>query len=228
MSPKLLRSPGFSDRAGPRRPDRRARNQDRAAQADIEQARTRTRRTIRGPAPTSRARRRGSTGRLLDRRGPAGPAGLHRLAARRDHQALGAGRERAAATLAGLADLPPINQVTSVLPKAFDDARFALLRQARSTARPRSRRATSAAIAAVNDALGDAVGQLYAARYFPASSKAEIQAMVKNIVAAFDSRIAELDWMAPATKDEARKQAVGADRRRRLSRPLARLPVRST
>jgi putative endopeptidase len=50
------------------------------------------------------------------------------------------------------------------------------------------------------------VGKLYAEKYFPASSKAEIQGMVKNIVAAFDARIAALDWMAPATKTEARKK----------------------
>lgn len=57
-----------------------------------------------------------------------------------------------------------------------------------------------------NDALGDAVGEIYAARYFPASSKVEIQSMVANIVAAFDTRVAALDWMAPATKAEARRK----------------------
>ena len=30
--------------------------------------------------------------------------------------------------------------------------------------------------------------------------------MVKNIVAAFDRRLAKLDWLAPATRDEARKK----------------------
>lgn len=48
------------------------------------------------------------------------------------------------------------------------------------------------------------MGKIYAQRYFPASSKTEIQAMVKNIVGAFDRRVAALDWMAPATKKEAR------------------------
>ena len=55
-------------------------------------------------------------------------------------------------------------------------------------------------------ALGDAVGQLYVKQFFPASSKADIQNMVKGILAAFDRRVANLTWMAPATKAEARKK----------------------
>jgi len=52
--------------------------------------------------------------------------------------------------------------------------------------------------------VGDAVGQVYVAKYFPPSSKARAQAMVANIVRAFDTRIGKLDWMAPATKEQAR------------------------
>ena len=52
--------------------------------------------------------------------------------------------------------------------------------------------------------MGDAVGQLYVAKYFPASEKAEIEKMVSGIKAAFDKRIAALEWMAPETKKEAR------------------------
>jgi len=96
-----------------------------------------------------------------------------------------------------------INQVSSVLPKPFDDAYFDFFGKTLSgtqAPRPRDKRA----IAAVNASLGDAVGRIYAAKFFPASSKADIQAMVKNILAAFDTRVAALDWMAPATKAEAR------------------------
>jgi len=96
-----------------------------------------------------------------------------------------------------------INQVTSSLPKAIDDASFGFYGRTLNgtpAQQPREKRG----ISAVNGALGEAVGKIYAARYFPASSKTEIQKMVKNIVAAFDRRIAALDWMAPATKKEAR------------------------
>ncbi len=98
-----------------------------------------------------------------------------------------------------------INQVTSVLPKAFDDARFAFYSQqlnGQKAQRPREKRA----IANVNVWLGDAVGQLYVKDYFPASSKTDIQNMVSNIKAAFDKRVAGLTWMADATKAEARKK----------------------
>jgi endothelin-converting enzyme/putative endopeptidase len=48
--------------------------------------------------------------------------------------------------------------------------------------------------------LGDAVGQMYAERYFPPETKAQIEAMVANIIAAFRRRIDALSWMDPATK----------------------------
>ncbi|MDB5707238.1 MAG: family peptidase [Sphingomonas bacterium] len=98
-----------------------------------------------------------------------------------------------------------INQVTSTLPKAVDDASFAFYGttvNGTPAQQPRDKRA----IAAVNGALGDAVGKIYADKFFPASSKTEIQGMVKNIVAAFDTRLAALPWLAPATKEEARKK----------------------
>jgi predicted metalloendopeptidase len=56
----------------------------------------------------------------------------------------------------------------------------------------------------LNWLMGDAVGQLYVAKYFPASEKAEIEKMVGGIKSAFDKRIAALEWMAPETKKEAR------------------------
>ena len=51
--------------------------------------------------------------------------------------------------------------------------------------------------------LGDDVGQIYAQRYFPPEAKAQAQAMVANIIAAFRKRIDALSWMAASTKAEA-------------------------
>ncbi|WP_454280708.1 M13 family metallopeptidase [Sphingomonas sp. Marseille-Q8236] len=98
-----------------------------------------------------------------------------------------------------------INQVTGSLPKAIDDASFGFYGRTLNGT-PAQQMREKRGIAAVNSALGEAVGKIYAERYFPASSKAEIQQMVTNIVAAFDRRIAALDWMAPATKAEARRK----------------------
>ena len=98
-----------------------------------------------------------------------------------------------------------INQVTFVLPKAIDDAHFDFYGKTLNGT-PEQRTREKRAVAAVNVDLGDAVGRIYAQRYFPASSKADIQVMVKGILAAFDRRVAALDWMAPATKAEARRK----------------------
>lgn len=98
-----------------------------------------------------------------------------------------------------------INEVTDVLPAAFDQAHFEFYNQTlRGQPKPRPR--DKRAIASVNGSLGDAVGQLYVKDYFPASSKADIQAMVKGILAAFDRRVAALPWMAETTKAEARRK----------------------
>ncbi|MET0307769.1 MAG: M13 family metallopeptidase [Sphingomonas sp.] len=98
-----------------------------------------------------------------------------------------------------------INEVTGLLPAAFDEARFDFFsKQLNGQQKPRPR--DKRAIASVNTWLGDAVGQLYVKDYFPASSKTDIQHMVDGIKAAFDKRVAGLTWMAPATKAEARKK----------------------
>ena len=98
-----------------------------------------------------------------------------------------------------------INEVTFALPKALDDAHFDFYGKTLNGT-PQQRTRDKRAIAEVNTDLGDAVGQIYARHYFPASSKADIQTMVKGILAAFDRRVAALDWMAPATKAEARRK----------------------
>ena len=98
-----------------------------------------------------------------------------------------------------------IDTVTSVLPRAIDDAHFDFYGKTLNGT-PQQRPRDQRAIGAVNGALGDAVGKLYAARYFPASSKADIQRIVTGILAAFDTRITHLTWMAPATKEEARRK----------------------
>jgi predicted metalloendopeptidase len=59
-------------------------------------------------------------------------------------------------------------------------------------------------VSATNAALGYAVGQLYARQYFPPEEKGRAQEMVTNLIAAFRDRIDRIDWMAPATKQEAK------------------------
>jgi len=58
-------------------------------------------------------------------------------------------------------------------------------------------------VGAVEGALGQGLGKLYVARYFPPAYKARMDAMVRNILAAYKQSIAGLDWMGPATKKQA-------------------------
>jgi putative endopeptidase len=98
-----------------------------------------------------------------------------------------------------------INEVTDVLPPAFDQAHFDFYSNTlhgQPKQRPRDKRA----IGSLNIWLGDAVGQLYVKDYFPASSRTDIQTMVKGILAAFDKRVAALPWMTAPTKAEARRK----------------------
>ncbi len=95
-----------------------------------------------------------------------------------------------------------IEAYAGVLPKALADERFAFFGKALSGAqqqRPRWQRAVSL----VNDQLGDVVGQAYAQRYFSPEAKAQAEAMVANLIAAFRKRIEALSWMDAATKAEA-------------------------
>jgi endothelin-converting enzyme/putative endopeptidase len=96
-----------------------------------------------------------------------------------------------------------LNQWSDALPKAFADEHFAFHETALAGT-PEQPARWKRALTAANKAIGDAVGQVYVAQYFPPASKARAQAMVANIVRAFDVRIGRLDWMAPATKEQAR------------------------
>jgi putative endopeptidase len=97
-----------------------------------------------------------------------------------------------------------------VLPKAVADERFSFfgkILQGTPEQRPRWQRGVLLA----NKQLGDAVGQIYAQRYFPPEAKAQVQAMVANIIAAFRKRIESLSWMDPSTKAEAQAKLTTLD-----------------
>ena len=90
-----------------------------------------------------------------------------------------------------------------VLPSALYRQTFSFFGPVLSGAqKPRDR--WKRAVSATNAALGYAVGRMYVARYFPPASKTRAQEMVSNIIAAFRDRIDSLDWMAAATKQEAK------------------------
>ncbi len=95
-----------------------------------------------------------------------------------------------------------IDAYAGMLPKSFNDERFAFFGKILNGT-PQQRPRWERGVSLVNFLLGDAVGQIYAQRYFPPEAKAQAQAMVANIIAAFRRRIEALSWMDSATKAEA-------------------------
>ena len=95
-----------------------------------------------------------------------------------------------------------IEAYASVLPRAVADEQFAFFGTVLSGVqqqRPRWQRG----VGLVNECLGDAVGQIYAQKYFPPEAKAQAQAMVANLIAAYHKRLDALTWLAPSTRAEA-------------------------
>ena len=95
-----------------------------------------------------------------------------------------------------------LNAAAPLLPKAYADLHFDFFGKTLQGT-PSQRERWKLAVGAVNTDLGDAVGELYVKKYFPASSKAAAEAMVKNLVAAFRTGIQNLAWMSPQTKQKA-------------------------
>src|SRR6478752_9216895 len=58
-------------------------------------------------------------------------------------------------------------------------------------------------VALVEGAIGEAVGKEYVARHFPPSSKAMMDELVANLLAAYRDSISRLDWMTEETKQRA-------------------------
>jgi len=96
-----------------------------------------------------------------------------------------------------------IENYSFALPKPFASERFEFFGKTLfGTLKQRDR--WKRGVSLVNGLLGDDVGRLYAQRYFPPESKAQVEAMVANIKEAFRKRIDALTWMSAATKSEAK------------------------
>src|SRR5690606_7820534 len=99
-----------------------------------------------------------------------------------------------------------IDRSASLLPRAYADLHFDFHGKALQGT-PKQRERWKRAVAATSQALGDAVGQLYAKRYFPPASKAQVEEMVHNILAAFREGVDKLEWMTPETRATAKAKA---------------------
>ena len=91
------------------------------------------------------------------------------------------------------------------LPSAFANASFEFHGQTMSGQQEQAVR-WKRAVSVTQGIMGEGVGQLYVENYFKPESKARMDALVKNILAAYKVGIDSLDWMSPETKKQAQEK----------------------
>jgi putative endopeptidase len=96
-----------------------------------------------------------------------------------------------------------LESFASVLPSTIDAAVFGF-RGTVLGGTPEQEERWKRGVSFTNAALSDEVSKLYVERHFPAETKAAADELVKNVIAAFDKRIDNLDWMAAETKVKAK------------------------
>ncbi len=98
-----------------------------------------------------------------------------------------------------------LNSYATYLPQKFDAARFGFY-GVTMRGQPRQRDRWKRGVDAVNGAVGEQVAQVYVAKYFPPASKAKMQVLVKNLLAALSERVDALMWMTAETKTRAHEK----------------------
>ncbi|MBO9697917.1 MAG: M13 family peptidase [Sphingopyxis sp.] len=94
---------------------------------------------------------------------------------------------------------------SGVLPDAVAQEAFSFYGTALSGT-PQMQERWKRAVDFTTNNMGEAVGKDYVAKYFPPETKAAMDVLVKNVLAALDARIGNLTWMQPGTKVKAKKK----------------------
>ncbi|NHI15836.1 M13 family metallopeptidase [Microbacterium excoecariae] len=68
---------------------------------------------------------------------------------------------------------------------------------------PENRERWKRGVSLAEGAMGEAIGRVYVERHFPPQAKAEIDALVANLIEAYRGSIETLEWMSPATRERA-------------------------
>lgn len=95
-----------------------------------------------------------------------------------------------------------VNTAAPRLSKRFVDENFDFFGRTLTGAKeqqPRWKRC----ISATDGTVGEALGQEFVKRTFSPEAKARMNKMIDNLMSAFKERIQQLDWMSPATKQQA-------------------------
>lgn len=98
-----------------------------------------------------------------------------------------------------------LDAFSGVLPDAVAKEAFSFYGTALSGT-PQMQERWKRAVDFTTNNMGEAVGQDYVAKYFPPETKAAMDGLVKNVLAALDTRIGKLEWMQPETKVKAKKK----------------------
>jgi predicted metalloendopeptidase len=95
-----------------------------------------------------------------------------------------------------------LDDAAAYLSRDFRLARFAFRNRVLS-GQEQERPRWQLGVAAVEGALGESLGKLYVQRHFSPESKARMEELVANLLAAYRDAIDELEWMSPATRAQA-------------------------
>ena len=98
-----------------------------------------------------------------------------------------------------------LDPTAQYLGRDFREARFAFRGRVLS-GQEQDRPRWQLGVTVVEGALGEAVGALYVDRNFSPASKAGMQELVANLMAAYREAIDGLEWMSPATRAEAQSK----------------------
>ena len=100
----------------------------------------------------------------------------------------------------------------SVLPKAFDDARFGFYSKTLNDV-PEQRARWKRGMQLLDNSLGEAVGQLYVAQHWPDATAHQAQELVDDVRAAYGEKIANAAWMDEVTRKKALEKLASFDPR---------------
>ncbi|HZX79550.1 MAG TPA: M13-type metalloendopeptidase [Lysobacter sp.] len=100
------------------------------------------------------------------------------------------------------------DQAAPLLSRAFADAEFDF-RSKFLNGQPEQRERWKRAASFAEAAMGEAIGRDYVQLYFPADSKAKMDALVANVKAALRTRLGQLAWMSDSTRAEALSKLEG-------------------
>jgi putative endopeptidase len=98
--------------------------------------------------------------------------------------------------------LRAIDAYSPYLSKAFVDENFDFYQRTLSGT-PENKLRWKRALAELENSTGDLLGKEYVKRHFPPEAKVRMDALVANLLKAFDASIDELEWMGPETRKEA-------------------------